>query len=91
VKGSHGLTADLNYTLSKSAGKRQRRGRIRRSLDHALESRSYNLKNLTDQVDSWNHTHEVKGYLVYDYRYGRGKELATGRHAIDEHLLGGGR
>ncbi len=89
VKGSHGLTADLNYTLSRAQGNASDAGAFAESWTTLWNQDPYNLKNLTDQVDSWNHTHEVKGYLVYDLPFGHGKRLATGRHAIDEYLLGG--
>jgi hypothetical protein len=40
-------------------------------------------------VDDWNHTHEVKGFVLYELPFGQGKRWATGNHGLDSFLLGG--
>src|SRR5438094_493033 len=59
--GRHGLTTDLSYTLSRSEGNASDSGAFVESWTTLWNQDPYNLKNLTHQVNDWNHTHEVKG------------------------------
>src|SRR5439155_15065034 len=85
----HGLTTDLSYTLSRSEGNASDSGAFVESWTTLWNQDPYNLKNLTHQVNDWNHTHEVKGYVDYELPIGQGKRLATGWHGVDNYLLGG--
>jgi hypothetical protein len=87
--GGHGFTTDLSYTLSRSEGNASDSGAFAESWTTLWNQDPYNLKNLTHQVNDWNHTHEVKGYIDYDLPFGHGRRFATGSHAVDTYLLGG--
>jgi carboxypeptidase family protein len=87
--GGHGFTTDLSYTLSRSEGNASDSGAFVESWTTLYSQDPYNLKNLTHQVNDWNHTHEVKGYIDYDLPFGHGKKWATGWQGVDSYLLGG--
>jgi hypothetical protein len=87
--GAHGLTADVNYTLSRSEGNASDGGAYAEAWSTLWNQDPYNLKNLGNQVDDWNHTHEVKGYVLYDLPFGSGKKWKTNLGKVDSYLLGG--
>jgi hypothetical protein len=87
--GGHGLTADLNYTLSRSEGNASDGGAYAEAWTTLWNQDPYNLKNLGNQVNDWNHTHEVKGYILYDLPVGKGKRWQTGLRGVDNYVLGG--
>lgn len=90
TKDVHGLTADLNYTLSRSEGTASSAGAYVDAWSGTLFTQDpYSLSRLTDQVTPWNHTHEVKGYVVYDLPFGSGKKWRRGKEWLDNYLLGG--
>jgi hypothetical protein len=87
--GARGLTADLSYTLSRSEGNASDSGAFAESWTTLWNQDPYNLKNLTHQVNDWNHTHEVKGYIDYDLPFGQGRRWATGSRPVNNYVLGG--
>jgi len=87
--GGHGLTTDLNYTWSRSEGNASDGGAYAEAWTTLWNQDPYNLKNLGNQVDDWNNTHEVKGYIDYDLPFGNGKRLKTGLRGLDTYVLGG--
>jgi hypothetical protein len=87
--GAHGLTADVNYTLSRSEGNASDGGAYAEAWSTLWNQDPYNLKNLGNQVNDWNHTHEVKGYVLYDLPFGSGKKWKTNLGKVDSYLLGG--
>ena len=86
--GAHGLTADLNYTFSRSEGNGSDGGAYTESWGTDWTQDPYQLKNLGDQVSDWNHTHEVKGYIDYDLPFGRGKKWAFDSRLLDSAVGG---
>jgi hypothetical protein len=89
TRGAHGLTADVNYTLSRSEGNASDVGAFAESWTTLQAQDPYNLKNLGHQVNDWNHTHEVKGYVLYDLPFGPGKRWQSHWKALDNYILGG--
>ncbi len=90
TRGAHGLTMDVNYTFSRAQGNATDNGAWNEGYwAQPATQDPYNFKNLTNQVDGWDRTHQLKGYVLYDLPFGRGKKWATGKHALDGYLLGG--
>jgi hypothetical protein len=89
TRGAHGLTADVNYTLSRSEGNASDVGAFAESWTTLWNQDPYNLKNLGHQVNDWNHTHEVKGYILYDLPFGTSGRWKTHSSALDRFVLGG--
>jgi hypothetical protein len=89
TRAARGLTADLSYTLSRSEGNASDSGAFAESWTTLWTQDPYNLKNLTHQVNDWNHTHEVKGYIDYDLPFGHGRRFASSSHVVNDYLLGG--
>jgi hypothetical protein len=86
----HGLTMDMNYTLSRSTGSASPNGAFADSLSGSILTQDpYLLPKLTNQLTPWDYTHEVKGYVLYDLPFGSGKRWTTGRRSLDNYVLGG--
>ena len=86
----HGLTMDVNYTLSRATGTASPNGAFADSLSGSIPTQDpYLLPRLTNQLQPWDFTHQVKGYVLYDLPFGSGQRLRTGRDAVDNYLLGG--
>jgi hypothetical protein len=87
----HGLTMNLNYTLSRSEGTAS--NGYNTFADQAAGSvftqDPYSLTKLTDTLSPWDHTHEVKGYVLYDLPFGSGKQWKTSKGWLDNYVLGG--
>jgi hypothetical protein len=87
----HGMTMDVNYTLSRAQGTAS--NGYNTFADQAAGSvftqDPYLLTKLTDQLAPWDHTHEVKGYVLYDLPFGSGKRWSTSKGWLDEYILGG--
>lgn len=90
-KNAHGVTMDLNYTLSRAEGTAS--NGYNTFADQASGSvftqDPYLLTKLTDQVAPWDHTHEVKGYVLYDLPFGSGKLWSTSKGWLNDYVLGG--
>ena len=89
-KSVHGVTMDVNYTLSRSTGTASPNGAFADSLSGSIPTQNpYLLQHLTNQLTPWDFTHQVKGYVLYDLPFGSGQRLRTGRDSLDNYLLGG--
>lgn len=86
----YGVTMDVNYTLSRSAGTASPNGAFADSLSGSIPTQDpYLLPKLTNQLQPWDFTHQVKGYVLYDLPFGMGERFKTGRASLDNYLLGG--
>lgn len=86
----HGLTMDVNYTLSRSTGTASPNGAFADSMSGSIFTQDpYLLTKLTDQLTPWDFTHQVKGYVLYDLPFGSGKQWKTDRQWLDNYVLGG--
>ncbi len=86
----HGLTMDVNYTLSRSTGTASPNGAFADAQSGTILTQDpYLLPQLTDQLTPWDYTHQVKGYVLYDLPFGSGREFKTNREWLDNYLLGG--
>ncbi len=86
----HGVTMDVNYTLSRATGTASPNGAFVDSLSGSIPTQDpYLLQHLTNQLQPWDFTHQVKGYVLYDLPFGSGQRLRTGRESLDNYLLGG--
>ncbi|MGO9088293.1 MAG: carboxypeptidase regulatory-like domain-containing protein [Terriglobales bacterium] len=86
----HGLTMDVNYTLSRSTGSASPNGAFADSASGSILTQDpYLLPKLTDQLTPWDYTHQVKGYVLYDLPFGIGKQWKAGRQWLDNYVLGG--
>jgi hypothetical protein len=90
TKNAHGLTMDVNYTLSRSTGSASPNGAFADAQSGTVLTQDpYLLPKLTDQLTPWDYTHQVKGYVLYDLPFGLGKPWKTDRPWLDNYVLGG--
>ena len=90
TKNVHGLTMDVNYTLSRSTGSASPNGAFADSQSGTILTQDpYLLPKLTNQLTPWDFTHQVKGYVLYDLPFGLGQQWKTNRGWLDNYLLGG--
>ena len=90
TKNVHGLTMDVNYTLSRSTGSASPNGAFADSQSGSILTQDpYLLPKLTNQLTPWDFTHQVKGYVLYDLPFGLGQQWKTNRGWLDNYLLGG--
>jgi len=90
TKNAHGLTMDVNYTLSRSTGSASPNGAFADAQSGTVLTQDpYLLQKLTDQLTPWDYTHQVKGYVLYDLPFGLGKQWKTNRPWLDNYVLGG--
>lgn len=90
TKNAHGLTMDVNYTLSRSTGSASPNGAFADAQSGTILTQDpYLLPKLTDQLTPWDYTHQVKGYVLYDLPFGLGKQWKTDRPWLDNYVLGG--
>lgn len=87
AKRSHGLSTDLSYTLSKATGN------VAGSSNFWNSGATYWFQSLADfrntsAVLSYDTRNTVKGYVVYDLPFGKGRQWATGVKNLD-YLVGG--
>lgn len=86
----HGLSMDLNYTLSRSTGTASPNGAFADADSGSVFTQNpYLLTKLTDQLTPWDYTHQVKGYVLYDLPFGQGQRFRTSRQWMDNYVLGG--
>ncbi|PYU44324.1 MAG: hypothetical protein DMG54_09650 [Acidobacteria bacterium] len=92
-KDAHGLTMDLNYTFSRAEGTPSNTFGYNAFADQASGSvftqDPYLVPKLTDTLAPWDHTHEVKGYVLYDLPFGSGKQWKTSKGWLNDYVLGG--
>ena len=89
TKGTHGLTMDLNYTLSRTTGNSPNGAYNDAMGSTATTQDPYLAYHLTDQLQAFDITHQVKGYVLYDLPIGIGQRWKTGRGWLDNYALGG--
>lgn len=90
TKNVHGLTMDVNYTLSRTTGSASPNGAFADSLSGSILTQDpYLLPKLTDQLTPWDYTHFMKGYVLYDLPIGQGQQWKTNRYWLDNFILGG--
>jgi carboxypeptidase family protein len=90
TKNAHGLTMDVNYTLSRSTGSASPNGAFADAQSGTILTQDpYLLPKLTNQLTPWDYTHQVKGYVLYDLPFGLGKQWKTDRPWLDNYVLGG--
>ena len=90
TKNAHGLTMDVNYTLSRSTGSASPNGAFADAQSGTILTQDpYLLAKLTNQLTPWDYTHQVKGYVLYDLPFGLGKQWKTDRPWLDNYVLGG--
>ena len=86
----HGITMDVNYTLSRTTGSASPNGAFADANSSSIPTQDpYLLQHLTDQLQPWDYTHQLKGYVLYDLPFGIGKRWKTNRDWLDNYLLGG--
>lgn len=86
----HGLTMDVNYTLSRATGSASPNGAFADAQSGSILTQDpYRLAKLTDQLTPWDFTHQLKGYVLFDLPFGSGKQWKTGREWLDSNVLGG--
>jgi hypothetical protein len=86
----HGLTMDLNYTLSQATGTASTNGAFADSQSGSeLTQDPYLLPKLTHQLEPFDITHQVKGYVLYDLPVGIGQRWKTNKAVLDNYVLGG--
>jgi hypothetical protein len=86
----HGITMDVNYTLSRATASASPNGAFADANSSSIPTQDpYLLQRLSDQLVPWDYTHQVKGYVVYDLPFGIGKQWRTNRDWLDNYLLGG--
>jgi len=86
----HGITMDVNYTLSRATGSASPNGAFADANSSSIPTQDpYLLAHLTNQLVPWDFTHQVKGYVLYDLPFGLGQPLRTGHESVDNYLLGG--
>ncbi len=86
----HGITMDVNYTLSRTTGSASPNGAFADANSSSIPTQDpYLLQNLTDQLQPWDYTHQVKGYVLYDLPFGLGQRWRTNHDWLDNTLLGG--
>src|SRR5438445_293847 len=92
-KDAHGLTMDLNYTFSRAEGTPSNTFGYNAFADQASGSvftqDPYLVPKLTDTLAPWDHTHEVKGYVLYDLPFGSGRQWKTSKGWLNDYVLGG--
>ena len=86
----HGITMDVNYTLSRTTGSATPNGAFADANSSSIPTQDpYQLLHLTNQLQPWDYTHQVKGYVLYDLPVGLGQRWKTNRDSVDNYLLGG--
>ena len=86
----HGFTMDVNYTMSRTTGSATPNGAFADANSSSIPTQDpYLLQHLTNQLQPWDYTHQVKGYVLYDLPFGVGQRWKTNRESVDNYLLGG--
>ena len=86
----HGITMDVNYTMSRTTGSATPNGAFADANSSSIPTQDpYLLQHLTNQLQPWDYTHQVKGYVLYDLPFGVGQRWKTNRESVDNYLLGG--
>jgi hypothetical protein len=86
----HGITMDVNYTLSRTTGSATPNGAFADANSSSIPTQDpYLLLHLSNQLQPWDYTHQVKGYVLYDLPFGTGKQWRSNRDWLDNYLLGG--
>jgi hypothetical protein len=86
----HGITMDVNYTRSRTTGSATPNGAFADANSSSIPTQDpYRLLHLTNQLQPWDYTHQVKGYVLYDLPFGTGKQWRSNRDWLDNYLLGG--
>ena len=86
----HGITMDVNYTLSHTTGSASPNGAFADANSSSIPTQDpYLLQHLTNQLQPWDYTHQLKGYVLYDLPFGIGKRWKTNWDSVDNYLLGG--
>jgi len=86
----HGITMDVNYTLSRATGSASPNGAFADANSSSIPTQDpYLLAHLTNQPVPWDFTHKVKGYVLYDLPFGWGQQFKTNREWLDNYVLGG--
>jgi hypothetical protein len=80
----------VNYTRSRTTGSATPNGAFADANSSTVPTQDpYLLAHLTNQLQPWDYTHQVKGYVLYDLPFGTGKQWRSNRDWLDNYLLGG--
>lgn len=79
---SHGLSMDLSYALSRSQGNSES-AFVDTYASTSYRQDPYRYRAASENVTSFDATHQVKGYVNYELPFGKGKRFLSGNRLIE--------